>query len=137
MDRDPVGGRWSDGASWPLSLGTGGLRRGPASSFPVSGTHGPLPREGLVETPLGVGRVQEWGVKETGGRCRGRLSAPPPPTPRSCCSNPDTTCTPALFSCLLPFNMKKYKSHNEQSPSHIPAPGWSLPFSGSRIPGSG
>ena len=65
MDRDPVGGRWSDGALWPLSLGTGGLRRGPASSSPVSGTHGPLPREGWVETPLGVGRVQEWGVKET------------------------------------------------------------------------
>lgn len=132
MDRDPVGGRWSDGASWPLSLGSGGLRRGPASSSPVSGTHGPLPREGWVETPSGGG--EGAGVGCEGGRrqMQGQtLSAP-----RSCCSNPDTTCTPALFSCLLPFHMKKYKSHNEQSPSHIPAPGWALPFS-ARIPGSG
>lgn len=99
MDRDHVGERWSDGALWPLSLGTEGLRRGPANSLPVSGTRGPLPREGCVETPLGAVGEQEWDGKETGGRCTGRLSAPP----RSCCRNPDTTCTPLLFSPLLTF----------------------------------
>lgn len=99
MDRDHVGGRWSDGALWPLSLGTEGLGRGPASSSPVSGTPGPLPGEGWVETPLGAVREQESGGKETVGRCAGRLSAPP----RSCCRNPDTTCTPPSCSPLLTF----------------------------------
>lgn len=66
MSRDPVGGRWSDGASWQLGLGTGGLRRGPASSSPVSGTHGPPPQGRLGGNPPGGG--EGAGVGREGDR---------------------------------------------------------------------
>lgn len=133
MDRDRVGGRWSDGALWPLGLGTEGLWRGPASSSPVSGTRGPLPGGSWVETPPGAVRKQESGGKETGSRCGGRLSAPP--RPEILLQEPRYHVHPSVMlpaSCLLPGKNTKV-TMNKALPTFPPL-GWALPLSGSLIP---
>ena len=121
MDRDHVGGRWSDGALWPLGLGTEGLWSGPASSSPVSGTRGPLPGGGWVETPPGGGEEAGVGREGDGQQMRGQTLSPTPPRDPAA-GTPIPRAPLRHAPRFLPFTRKKHKSYNEQSPSHIPAP---------------
>ena len=77
-------GEWASGEALPAP---------PLSVGPTA----PSPGKAGWKPPLGVGRVQEWGVKEAGGRCTGRLSAPRDPAAATLIPPAPLHCSPASY----------------------------------------
>lgn len=122
---------WPDGAQWPLS---GGLKVTRGALLSVGGTQQSSSPGKVAWRPSWGALVRNVGAG-VGGRwrwlmCRQALSPPEILAAGTRIPSAPLHCSP----WLLLFNIKAYKSNNEQNPSHIPIPrlGPTLP----RLPNS-